>query len=152
MFLFFTIFISWIAILFAFATSSLAVGVSLFANISPFNLIPYLPYWCGAVIGVSFASLAMFSFVGTYYNHLYLKQMYKSYIRFHKNTIAISNNKPTLPSHANHPILSKKASRILRNLFLFSLNLFSISLVIGYLVCSLVAKSLEWWHVFEWWV
>lgn len=145
-------FIAWIIVLFAFSISSLTIGLSLFITINPFNLIPYLPYWCGAVLGVSFVSSAILSFVGTYYSYLYLIQIFKSYNRFHKNTIAKSMNKPTLPPIANHPVLSKKAARRFRSILLLSLNSFAISFVIGYLVCAITAGSFEFWHVFEWFV
>lgn len=151
-FMFLVLFIAWIIVLFVFSLSVLGIGFSLFLNISPMGLIPYLPYWCGAVLGVSMISLSILSFVGTYYSYLYLKQVSKSYLRFHKNVFAVANNRPTLPSLSNHPLLSKKKSRRLRSVILMSLNAFAVSFIIGYLVCAIFAESFEFWHVFNWFV
>lgn len=149
---FFIIFISWIIVLFAFSITSLTISVSLFTNINIYSLIPYLPYWSGAVLGITFVSLFILSLAGTYYNYLYLKQLYKSYLRFHRNVTASLKNKPTLPSLPIHPQLSKKTTRKLRSIVLFSLNAFAISFILGYLVISFTAKSFEFWHVYNWFV
>lgn len=146
------LFAAWVLVLFVFASALLAIGVSLFAAVSPFGWIPYLPYRCGAVLGISMLSLSVFSFVGTFYSYLYLKQITKKYIRFHKNVFAKAKNKPTLPSLPGHVVQSKKSSRLLRTLFQLSLNAFAISFVLGFLVCAISAKSFEFWHVFEWFV
>ena len=149
---FFITFISWVIILATFSVASLSIGISLFVNVSPYGLIPYLPYWNGAVLGVSFISLTLLSLIATYYNYLYMLQLVKSYIRFHKNIVAMSKEKPTLPSLPSHPILSKRNSRRMRTIFLVSLNSFAISFVLGYVVCALAANSFEFWHVFGWFV
>ncbi len=150
--LFFITFYAWIAVLFVFSTASLSIGLSLFLNLSPYNLIPYLPYWNGAVLSISFISLALLSYIGTYYNYLYLKQLLKSYFRFHNNVFAKTKNNPTLPSLPIHPKLSKKTSRKLRSIVLFSLNVFAISFILGYLVITITAKSFEFWHVYNWFI
>ena len=149
---FFITFIAWIIVLFTFSIASLSIGLSLFFNFNIYDLIPYLPYWNGAILGISFISLFIFSIIGTYYNYLYLKQLTKSYLRFHKNSIALSSSNPTLPSLPIHPKLSKVTSRTLRSIVLFTLNAFAISFIMGYLVSSFTAKSFEFWHVYDWFV
>ncbi|PAT01115.1 hypothetical protein CI105_08270 [Candidatus Izimaplasma bacterium ZiA1] len=149
---FFILFFAFVIVLLAFSLSAAAIGFSLFTSINPFGLIPYLPYWCGAVMGISMVSLAVLSIILTYYCNLYLKQIIKKYIRFHKNSINSSVNKPMLPSLPSSPQLSKKHSRRVRFIFQLSLNAFAISFVLGYGICALTAKSFEFWHVFEWFV
>lgn len=149
---FFILFFSWVIVLLAFSISSFTIGFSLFTDSNPFNLIPYLPYWCGAVLGIAMVSLSILSLVATHYNNVYLRQIVRKYLRFHNNIIKSSGNKPTLPSLPGSPQLSKKHSRRLRFVFQLSLNAFAISFILGYLICSLTAKSFEFWHVFEWFV
>ena len=149
---FYITFVAWIIVLFVFSITSLSIGVLLFTNLNIYGLIPYLPYWNGAILGISFVSIFIFSIIGTYYNYLYLKQLTKSYIRFHKNSMAISKGNPSLPSLPIHPKLSKVTSRRLRSIVLFTLNAFAISLILGYLVSSFTAKSLEFWHVYDWFI
>lgn len=149
---FLIIFIAWIVVLFVFSITSLGIGILLFTNLNVYDLIPYLPYWNGAILGISFVSMFILSIVGTYYNYLYLKQLTKSYMRFHKNSIAQSTGNPSLPSLAIHPKLSKVTSRRLRSVVLFTLNAFAISFILGYLVSSFTAKSFEFWHVYDWFV
>lgn len=149
---FFILFFAWVLVLLAFSISSFGIGISLFLSLNPFGLIPYLPYWCGAVIGVSLISLGTFSLVGTLYSNLYLKQLGKKYVRFHKNTVQVYRNKPTLPSLPSNPQLTKKHSRKMRFIFQLSLNAFAISFILGYAICALTAKAFEFWHVFEWFV
>jgi uncharacterized membrane protein len=129
---------------------SMVISFSLFTEINIYGWIPNMPYWCGAILGVSFAGFGILSLIGTYYSYEYLQQLNRAYIRSHKNTIAYVNNKPQLPSLPTHPILSKKLTRKLRSVFLISLNTFAISFVLGYVACAISAKSLEFWHVFGW--
>lgn len=149
---FFILFFAWVIVLLAFSISVLGIGISFFTAINPFGLIPYLPYWCGAVFGLSLFSLSILSLVGTHYSNIYLKQIIKKYFRFHKNSIKSSSNKPTLPSLPSSPQISKKHSRRMRFIFQLSLNAFAISFILGYAICAITAKSFEFWHVFEWFV
>jgi uncharacterized membrane protein len=148
--MFYIIFAAWIVVFVAFATAALVAGLSYIFNFNPFNLIQYLPYWCGATFGVSLFGLAALSYIGSLYSFLSMRQITKSYARFHRNTIAKTKGNPMLPSLSSHPLISKKKSRRLRSVLLLSLNTFAIAFVLGYIVCSITAKSLEFWHVFEW--
>ncbi|XMB72992.1 DUF1700 domain-containing protein [Mycoplasmatota bacterium WC30] len=150
--MFYITFAAWIVVLVAFSTAVLGIGFSYIFNISPFNLIPYLPYWCGAIFGVAMIGLAALSYIGSLYSLLSMKQITKSYARFHKNTIAKTNGNPMLPSLSSHPIISRRMSRRLRSTLLLSLYTFAIAFVLGYIVCSVTANSFEFWHVFEWFV
>ena len=119
-------------------------------NVDLFGLIPYLPYWCGATLGISFIGLASLLFIASYYSSLSIKQITKSMIRSHKNIVAKINQEPQLPPLSTHAILSKRASRRLRSILLISLNTFAIAFVLGYVVCAITAGSFQFWHVFEW--
>jgi len=149
---FFILFFAWVISIFAFSISNFAAGSSFILGISPFGLIPETPYWCGAVLGVSLISMGVLIMGLTYYSFLYMKQLMRSYFRFHKNVISYAKDRPLLPSLQSHPMMTKKQTRILRSVLLMSLNAFAISFVLGYIVCSITAKSLEFWHVFGWFV
>jgi len=140
----------WVISFGVLSTASMVVSFSLFFDANIYGLIPNMPYWCGAIFGVSLFSFGVLSYIGTYYSYKYLCQLNKAYVRMHKNTIAYINNRPQLPSLPTHPMFTKKTSRRLRSIFLLSLNAFAVSIVLGYITCAVITKSFEFWHVFGW--
>ena len=58
----------------------------------------------------------------------------------------------TLPALTLAPQFSAKAKRRLRRLALISLALFAVCFVLSYVVCAISAGSVQFWHVWGWFV
>ena len=148
--MFYIILISWIIVSSAFSVVNFAIFGTLFIGVIPFSWFPVIPYWCGAILSISLLSLGVFMIVVTYYSYLYLKQVFKSYKRFHNNSINQVCHRPTLPSISSTPILNKKTSRLVRKVIQLSLTTFAVSFILGYVVCSITSGNIEFWHAFGW--
>ncbi len=134
----------------AAALSFAALAVGLLGNLNIYGLIPAMPYWCGAVLALSFAALTVLSSVGCVYYAAFLRQLLRSFARFRYNMLAYSSGEATLPTLAINPQFSAKAKRRLRLTVLISLTLFAASFVLAYVVCAFSAGSLEFWHTWGW--
>ncbi len=124
------------------------LGTCLLTTMNVASLIPEMPYICALVIGVSVLALALMSAIGSFYVYRYVKQWTKVYFRWHKNVM----NNFIYPSLSMHPRFSKKISAGLKLLNMISTLVFIATFTIGYLICTLMAGSFEFWHVWEWFV
>ena len=143
----FFILLAGFGIVMAAATVSFAaIAVCLFSNLNIYNLIPTTPYWCGVILALSFAALAVLIAVGCVYYKAFLCQLARSFGRFHHNKLANASGEATLPSLAINPQFSAKTKRRLRSVALISLALFAACFVLAYVICALSAGSLQFWH------
>lgn len=129
---------------------SAVLTVCLFGGLNICALIPPMPYWCGAVLGLSFAALTVLSAVCCIYYTAFLRQLCRAFARFHHNTLAAAAGGAMLPPLAIHPQFSAKTNRGLRSAALISLAMFAACFVLSYCVCSLSAGALEFWHAWGW--
>jgi hypothetical protein len=113
---FFIVFYAWVLVMAALTISSLAVGICLITGLNVHSLIPPMPYGCGLIFAVSFIALAALAAIGTFYCAAFVRQLMRSYTRFHKNTIAAASGIMTLPAVAINPQFSLKTRRIIRGL------------------------------------
>ncbi|HAN20067.1 MAG: hypothetical protein A2Y15_05230 [Clostridiales bacterium GWF2_36_10] len=143
---------SWVLILAALALSSASIGICFISNINIYNLIPVMPYGCALIFSIFMLSLAVLSAVGTIYCLLYVNQLLRAYLRFHKNVFAATSGKPVYPSLAKYPQLNNKNRRRLRSVALISLTFFALSFIVGYIVCALSAGAIEFWHIWNWFI
>ena len=129
-----------------------AVGVCLIAHITslPFAALPTMPYWCGAILGLSLLALCALSVAGCVWFFSFFRQIFRAYGRFHQNMLAPCYGAVTLPSLPMAPQMSAPARRRLRRLALTALALFAVCFVLSYVVCALSAGSLQFWHVWGW--
>ncbi len=134
----------------ASALSFAALSVCLFGNLSIYGMIPSMPYWCGAVLALFSAALAVLIAVGCVYYAAFLRQLIRSFGRFQHNALASASGEAVLPALAIDPRFSAKTKRRLRSLALVSLALFAACFVLSYVVCALSAGSLQFWHVWGW--
>lgn len=141
---------AWEAIMAVFALSSATVAVCLFGGLNIYALIPPIPYWCGAVFGLSFAALAVLTATGCVYFAAFVRQLMRSYGRFHHNAIAAASGKAVLPSLAVYPKLLAKMNRRIRLITLISLTVFAVSFVLGMIVSMLSSGALGFWHAWGW--
>ena len=142
--------IMWLSVLVlgAFALVMLTLGVLLLTTANIADLIPSMPYLSSFIMSISSFALAVISCIGTIYLVLYIMQWQKAYQRWRKNVL----NKNIYPSLSKHPKLSKKMASTLKLLNMFGVIIFVSTFIIGYLVSSLIARSFEFWHVWNWFV
>lgn len=150
--LFFLLLAAWGLVMAAAALAFITVAICLFGGMDLFALLPAIPYWCGVILGLAFAALAMLSAVGCVYYGAFLRQMIRSFSRFQHNALAVTSGEAALPPLPIHPQLSGKNRRCLRTAALVSLALFAACFVLAYIACALSAGSLEFWHVWGWFV
>lgn len=148
--MFFLLLIAWEIIMAAFSACSAVVAVSLFIGISPWSLIPPMPYGCGVIFGLSLSGLAVLSAVGTLYFAAFIRQLMRAYGRFHHNTLAAASGNAVLPSLSIHPRLEAKTNRRLRTIALFTLAVFAACMVLGIVVSMIASGALEFWHAWGW--
>ena len=127
-----------------------ALAVCLLGGWNIAGLIPAMPYWCGAILALSFAALTVLLVVGCVYYAAFLRQLVRSFGRFQHNTLASASGEAALPSLAINPQFSAKTRRRLRAIALISLALFAACFVLSYVVCALSAGSLQFWHAWGW--
>lgn len=136
-----------------FAVSTVAftaVGVCLIAGSSPYSLIPPIPYWCGALIGVALVALGVVAAIGCIYYWAFIRQLVKYFGRIQHNAIAAAIGNPILPSLPAYVQLAPKTNRRLRSLALIALLIFSVCFILGLVSCMLSAGSIEFWHTWGW--
>lgn len=148
--MFFALLFIWEVIMAAFGLASAVTAVCLLGGLNINALIPPMPYWCGAVFGLSLAALAVLTAMGCIYFAAFARQLMRSYGRFHHNAIAAASGNALLPSLAVYPQLPAKANRRIRLIALISLTVFAISFVLGMIVSMLSSGALGFWHVWGW--
>ena len=143
---------AWEIIMAAFAVTCGAVTVGLFTSIraSVFALIPIMPYPCALLLGLALAALVVLSVVGTLYFLGFLRQLIRSFGRFHKNTLASASGRAVLPPIPICPQFSAPAKRTFRRLSLLSVTVFAVCLLVGFIACAASAGAVEFWHVWGW--
>jgi uncharacterized membrane protein len=147
---FFLLLMAWEAIMAAFSICNAVAAVCLLGGISPWSLIPSMPYLSGVVFALSLIALAVLSAVGCIYFAAFIRQLMRSYGRFRQNTMAAASGNAVLPSLAIHPRLPAKINRRIRTVALLSLSLFAACFVLGMTVSMISAGALEFWHAWGW--
>lgn len=135
------------------ATAALSFGVAavcLLGGLNIHGLIPAMPYWCGAVLGLSLLALTALFVVGCVYYGAFLRQLIRSFGRFQHNALANASGLAVLPPLPISPQFSAKTKHHLRTIALIALALFAACFVLSYAVCALSAGSLQFWHVWGW--
>ena len=148
--LFFVLLAGFGLVMAAASLSFAALAVCLLGNLNIYGLIPTMPYWCGAILALSFAALTVLLAVGCVYYAAFLRQLVRSFVRFQHNALAAASGEAALPSLAINPQFSAKTRRRLRAAALISLALFAACFVLSYVVCALSAGSFQFWHAWGW--
>lgn len=131
--LFSALLLSFGAVLAACVLSFGAAGVCLVGNLRtlPYIMLPEMPYWCGAILGLSLLALCVLSVVGCIWFFAFVRQIWRAYGRFHHNALAPSHGAAVLPEL---PIAPQ----------------FAVCFVLAFAVCALSAGSFQFWHVWGW--
>lgn len=148
--MFFLLQAGWELVMAAAAIAFGGAGVCLFGGLNIHQWLPPMPYWCGAVLALSLTALTVLLVVGCIYYGAFLRQLVRSFARFHHNKLAAASGEATLPTLPVDPRFSGKTKRRLRTVALVSLALFAACFVLTYVVCALSAGSLEFWHTWGW--
>ncbi len=147
---FIAVLFAWEAIMAAFSLACAAVTICLFGGLNIYSLIPPMPYWCGAVFGLSIAALAVLVSTCCIYFAAFMRQLMRSYVRFHHNAIAIASGDAVLPPLAINPQFSARANRRIRTVALLSLAIFGACFVLGMIVSIISSGTLGFWHAWGW--
>lgn len=134
----------------AAALGAAGTAVCLLGKVELGGLLPELPYWCGAMLALTLAALAVLLAAGCVYFCAFLRQLMRSYGRFRKNALASASGEAGLPPLPISPQFSPKARRRLRTVALVALALFAVCFVLAYFVCALSAGSVQFWHAWGW--
>lgn len=126
------------------------VCVGLLGRLDIFGIIPSMPYYCGVILALALAALALLSFAGCVYYGAFLRQLVRAFSRFQKNALASASGGALLPALAIAPQFSAAKKRRLRSTALIALILFAALFVLSYVVCAFAAGSLEFWHAWNW--
>jgi len=137
-----------VIVLGVFSLVSAVTGFCLITGLNIAGLLPQMPYFPAFAMGIAFFGLTILTAIGTVYLFLYAKQWGKAYLRWCNN---IANNSH-YPSVALVPKLSKKYAHKLKLATMIGLVCFVSAFVIGYTSMCIIAKSLEPWHVWHWFI
>lgn len=148
--LFFVLLAAWELVMAAASVSFAALAVCLLGGLNVYALIPAMLYWCGAILEIASASLAVLAGAGCVYYAAFLRQLVRSFARFQHNALASASGGAVLPSLSVSPRFSAGTKRRLRSVALVSLALFAACFVLAYVVCALSAGSLQFWHAWGW--
>lgn len=148
--MFFALLMAWEAVMAVFSLATAVVALCLFSGTNPGTLIPPMPYGIALILGLSLLALAVLTAVGCIYFAAFIRQLIRSYGRFHKNSLDVASGGAPLPSLPIYPRLSAKANRGLRFVALVSLALFAATFVLGVVLSMLISGSLEFWHAWGW--
>lgn len=147
---FFVLLFAWTLVLAVFALCCLVIAGYLLVGANLHGLIPPMPYWCGAVFAVALLALGALSLTGCIYYTAFVRQLLRSYLRWHHNAIAAAAGTPALPGLGIHPQLPAQRNRRLRTIALISLAVFVVCFVLGMIASMLSAGALEFWHAWGW--
>ncbi len=148
--LFFLLLAGFGIVLAAAALSFAAAAVRLLGGVNIHGLLPAMPYWCGAILALSLAALAVLFAMGCVYYAAFLRQLIRSFGRFRHNALANASGLAVLPPLPISPQFSARTKRRLRAAALISLALFAACFVLSYVVCALSAGNFQFWHVWGW--
>ena len=141
---------AWGVVMAVTALTSLTLALCLLVRANPGGLIPAMPYGCGVLLALTLGASALLFGVATRYYAAFLRQLPRAFGRFRYNVLAASRGKTPLPALPLHPRLPAPLARRLRTVAWAAVAVFACSFIITYIVCSLTAGSLEFWHAWGW--
>lgn len=146
----FILLVAWDTLVVVFSLASLLLSACLFGQLNVKALIPSMPYACAVTLGVSALAMAVLGGAAAIFFTAFLRQLVRSYRRFHHNAMASSAGKASLPLLTIYPQFKAKARRRLRAVVLTFLTLFAVSLVLAIILCILLAGHFAFWHEWGW--
>lgn len=132
------------------AAAFAAAGVCLAVRLSPYGLIPAMPYASALIFAVALVALGVLTACGTVWYAAFLRQTVRAFLRFRSNTLARADGRAALPAVPLLPQLSASAARKLRKAVLIALPVFAAALIVGLVVSMMLSGSLAFWHAWGW--
>lgn len=142
--------IAWVIVLGAATIASGVTSICLVLQIDVYRLIPSMPYVSRFLFFVALLALAVLFALATIYCFLFIRQLIRCYIRWRHNVIASMKGGVILPPLPFYPCIEKKARRHMRNTALVATIVLGTGAVSAYILSSILADSLEFWHVWHW--
>lgn len=142
--------IAWGIVMAAFALACAATSVCLIGGLNIRGLLPVMPYLPAMILGIAFAALAVLTTLSGFYFWAFVRQLMRSYARFHHNASAAASGGAVLPSLTVYPQLPVKARRKLRSVALLAFVVFAAFFVLAIILSMISAGAIEFWHVWGW--
>lgn len=146
---FFTIVFAWdlalaiLSIVFGFLGICFVVSPSF---ITGTTAIPYIPYWSGAILGISLIALGVISSVLTINCYMLAVKLGTAWMKWQKNVLSGKNNIP----YSVFPLFNNSLRYKLRKIIMLSLAIFGVLFVIGFISMVLSSGRIEFWHAWRW--
>ena len=137
-------------VLAASAIAFALAAVCLLFRMSPYALIPAMPYPAALLIGLALLALSVLFAAATLYFAAFLRQAARAFIRFQRNCLAGAQGAAVLPALSAQPQLAPKRKRRLRRVALLAAVVFAVLFVLGMLVSMLSAGAIQFWHTWGW--
>jgi hypothetical protein len=105
-----------------------------------------MPYHAAVVFGILLIALCVILAVFAIYCFAYLRQMVRASLRWRKNLLSAE----ALPLLPVNPQFKPKTRRILRSILLWSVLIFAVAFVAGFVMLTLYTHSFGFWHALGW--
>lgn len=146
--LLYLIFFVWVVVIAAASLTLAVLGVCLIINVNIAGLIPEMPYITSLLFGLSILDLAVLFAILTRLCYAFFRQIIRASIRWH----GIVTGATALPPISWTPQFDPAKNRKARNVMLWALVVFGVTLILGFVISSLSAGSIEFWHTWDWFV
>lgn len=146
--MFHILFLAWDLVLAVLTLTFGVLGVCLISTLNISGLIPYMPFLGSLILGISTLGLAAIFGVASVYCFVFLKQVIKASVRWHKNMTSAS----ALPPLPWNPQFEPKTRRTLRTVLLWAVAVFGVCFVLAFIVMTLSAGTMGFWHHWKWFV
>ena len=145
-FLSFILLYSWFLVMVASSVSMFTVAICLIAKLDINGLIPYIPYWSGLILSISFILFSLFFILlGIEYLAFVTKILY-SYLNMRRNILNKENIE--LSQKVLSILNSKKLNLIIKVLLIGFILMF----MIAFISCVIASGHVSFWHTWNWWV
>ena len=125
--LFFILLYAWVLVMITGALAFTLLGGFLLLNLDIYNLIPAMPHFIRLIFGVVSLELSVLFVIGTEYFRLFVRQLHRSYVRFHRNALASASGEGILPGIPIYPQIPAVKNRWMRSITLIVFTVFVIS-------------------------
>lgn len=144
---------AWEIVMGALVLALGALSVVLMGNLTGeigWAAVPGMPYPCALLMGVAAAALTVLAAVGAVCYFQFIRQLMRSYGRFHANTLASAAGKAPLPPVTAYPRFTAGRRRALRKVTMTAATVFAVCFVTGFAACAISAGHVEFWHAWGW--
>ncbi len=146
-YLVFPVFAAFLVVMAAATLSILVIGASYLLSFNPFDLLPTMPYWNGALFALMFVSLSVLMGVLTIHIYKLCIQLYLVFRRFYQNNVNRIKGIPVKPQLSLTPKYKRLELRMLRKLLQYSTFSFGVLIILAYVAAMIRTWSFEFWHV-----